>query len=447
MDSKRRVLIDGHDLWLGQGTGIATYTRNLAIAAGHLGFERGILISTAPVSRRNAHLREVEFYDTARASPMPWLRNIGRLANQVAYFGCPPRVIEIPRSGLLDTTAFHDRLGHFERVYQTSDMFQAARLHFSLTGRRLKLRPPGPVDIAHWSSPIPIELIGAKNVYTLHDLVPLKLPHTTLDNKRYYLRLVQHLSETADPLITVSESSKKDIEDILPAARGRVSNTYQATDIDEGEPDGLGDTTDVGRRLKQLYNLEAGRYFLFIGAVEPKKNVGRLLQAFLSADCDLPLVMVGPSGWMADEELRLLSTRAVARRLTRVKQLGFVRRPALRDLIRGSRALLFPSIYEGFGLPVVEAMTLGTPVMTSNTSSMPETAGQAALYVDPYRVDEMRAAITRLAHDEALVDQLRRLGPVQAEKFSAARHAERLAQAYAQVLPDFVPPPCAAAQE
>ena len=138
---------------------------------------------------------------------------------------------------------------------------------------------------------------------------------------------------------------------------------------------------------------------LFVGAIEPKKNLGRLLRAYLEADLDAPLVIAGPRAWMADEEIGWFASQdpRIARK---VRLLGHVSVSDLRFLYSGASALTFPSLYEGYGLPLIEAMTFGLPILTAKTSSMPEVCGDAALYCDPFDVRDIRDKLIRLMTDQ-----------------------------------------------
>ena len=131
-------------------------------------------------------------------------------------------------------------------------------------------------------------------------------------------------------------------------------------------------------------------YLLCVGAQEPKKNIKRLIEAYLEIDTAMPLVLAGPRGWMWQSEvgaaLEPLSEKARAR----IKFTGYLDREDLRRLYAGACAFVYPSLYEGFGLPALEAMTSGAPVITSRTSSLPEVCGDAALYVDPFDRDDVR---------------------------------------------------------
>jgi glycosyltransferase involved in cell wall biosynthesis len=292
----------------------------------------------------------------------------------------------------------------------------------------------------HWTYPLPLKVPGAKNIYTLHDLVPLRLPHTTLDVKRRYLRLCRMLVRDADHIVTVSEASRNDIIGLLGADPEKVTNTWQAVDIPakfSAKPEAL-----ARAEVEGSTGLAWGGYFLFFGAIEPKKNVGRLIEAYLASESPHPLVLVGKRAWKSEEELRLLfddnirwiseeNGRLVTRR--KIILLDYAPFRLLVSLIRGARAVLFPSLYEGFGLPALEAMSLGTPVLTSNTASLPEVVGDAAIQVDPYDVQALAEGIRALDADAELRARLALAGPKQAEQFSCERYDRRLAALYASL--------------
>ena len=174
-------------------------------------------------------------------------------------------------------------------------------------------------------------------------------------------------------------------------------------------------------------------YFLFFGAIEPKKNVARLVEAYLASSVNSPLVIVGGPGWGSEQDVKLLKSLAGLDGRKRIVWLGYLPRDMLAMLIAGARATVFPSLYEGFGLPALEAMALGTPVITSNTSSLPEVVGEAGVLVDPYDVRSISRAIIEIDSDEGMRSELSRRGLAQAEKFSSEAYAKRLASFYARI--------------
>lgn len=285
----------------------------------------------------------------------------------------------------------------------------------------------------HWTYPVPVRVKGAKNIYTLHDLVPLQLPYTTLDNKFLYLKLMKLIARKADHIVTVSENSKRDIVALLGVPENKVTNTYQAVDIPSSYLDFSIEELKVD--LEGSFRLQHKNYLLFYGAIEPKKNVGRIIEAYLASNIDKPLVVVGMSAWKSDQELRVLTgfegrDLLRKRRIVRVPYVSFVQ---LVNLIRGATAVVFPSLYEGFGLPILESMVCGTPVITSNIGSMKEIAGDAALLVDPYNTREIKEAITAIVSNSSLQSEKSMLGYKVAACYSSERYRDRLERLYEKV--------------
>jgi glycosyltransferase involved in cell wall biosynthesis len=320
-----------------------------------------------------------------------------------------------------------------DHLFVARNLFANARRYFSWSGRFVDLLFDTVPDILHCTYQLPLRAKGSCNIYTIHDLVPLRLPFTTLDNKRQTYRLLRKIAQEADHIVTVSENSKRDIVQLLEVPEERVTNTYEAVEF----PRELVDRSDdlVAAQLRSSYGLETQDYLLFYGALEPKKNVARLIDAYMLSAVDIPLVITGAVGWGNKteakrlEELRTEGTVGL-NGTRRIYHFEYVSLPMLVTLIRGARAVIFPSLYEGFGLPVLEAMLLGTPVVTSRASSLPEIAGDAALYVNPYEIDEIAQAIKTITADADLRSELVRRGRVQAELFSVARYRERLAKLY-----------------
>ena len=287
-------------------------------------------------------------------------------------------------SGAVIYDHLRPHLPHFDLLWNSPRIFEQAHLRFRLYGSRTKARIPAAIDIMHWTYPLPAQLLGAKNIYTLHDLVPLCLPYTTLDRKNGYLNLVRHLVSAADHIVTVSETSKADIVSLLGISENKITNTYQAVSIPN---DYLAIPIDILKdELLGTFGLEFKNYFLYYGSIEPKKNIGRVIEAYLASMLSVPLVIVGGRSWKSERELKLLKTwtalSAGDRSKGKVIQIDYVTFPHLVNLIRGSLAVTFPSLYEGFGLPILEAMICETPVITSNIGSMREIAGDAGILVD-----------------------------------------------------------------
>lgn len=434
----RRVIYDGLNLALSQGTGIATYARVLAQLAREVGHQVGIVYSTAHTPPKGKLAREIAFFD-ARRAPIEVSRLKAAIddAREWLAYRSHVRPARIEFSGTVVARQFAASLPVHENVYGARNLFAKAGNHFAHTGKFVHLAFDARPDIFHCTCPMPLRVKGACNIFTIHDLIPLRLPFTTLDNKRQMLRLLKKIAAKADHIVTVSEHSKRDIVDILGIEESRVTNTYQSVTLPP--PSRQPSEAEIADTLAGFYGLELHDYFLFFGAFEPKKNIGRIIDAYLRANVDAPLLIVGGEGWQTDAEQKLLAQIQDTQRTQagvhkrRIIRMNYVSFETLITLIRGARSVLFPSLYEGFGLPVLEAMSLGTPVITSDVSSIPEVAGDAALLVDPYDTDAIAQAIRTMSADSDLRRELSRRGKAQAGKFSLDVYRERINRLYASL--------------
>lgn len=423
-----KIAIDGYNISFEHGTGVATYGRNLVRAGHHLGHETSVLFGAAAKHSRFGILNEVSVVGgDPLFGPTPGLIDkANALTGAIRNLTGSRRAREVPISGQVILPLAYQL--HGARFWNVPSLFSSSIALFHAVNAFTRVRGLD-ADLVHWTYPLPVRAKGAVNVYTLHDLVPLRLPYTTLDRKRAYHRLCRRICQSADHILTVSECSRRDIVEILGADERRVTNLYQSSDI-ANQLAGI-DEAEIARAVEGVLGVGLQQYFLFFGAIEPKKNVGRLIEAYLSSSSATPLVIVGAPGWGGEKETRLLNSISKRRRRKRVIWLNFVPRKLLAMLIAGARATLFPSLYEGFGLPVLESMTLGTPVLTSNVSSLPEVAGEAALLVDPYEVHALSRAIIALDSDEGLRRDLGARGRSQAARFSDESYRQRLSGFYA----------------
>ncbi len=427
-----RIGVDGYNLAMPHATGVATYGVELVRAIQAMGHQAegvfGIRVPADPA------LREVALFDAVKRQA-DVARRPGR-ARTILRSMRPVRMRAVPLSDNVDKNAFTGSMPAFDRISSANHLFENALTFFRTTRRFVRITLPHAPAVMHWTYPVPIVVRGIPNIYTLHDLVPLKLPYTTRDNKALYGRLVAQCIACAAQLCTVSESSKRDIVDRFGIDPARVTNTYQTVEV---LPAALqADPAEDARAIEGVFGLGHRDYFLYYGAIEPKKNVGRLIEAYLSARMTAPLVIVGARAWQSEGELRLIPEGGASgaagiyhgHRGQTIVRLDYMPRELLAKLVRGAKALVFPSLYEGFGLPVLEAMALGTPVITSTASSLPEVAGDAGLLVNPFDVAALQAAMTRLDGDPELCAQMSIRGIEQARRFAPERYKERLAGLY-----------------
>lgn len=417
------VLIDALNRDLETGTGISTYSRQLSRALKRLGHSTSWLFGRPVRLGQDVLTPEVLFHD--RPAPDSRLGRMMTLATHWRHSLVGGEIV--PERVQTSDIVIRDPDRPFEKdAYNASRLYSLAHHRHMATGRFTTVKAPKDVDVLHLSSALPLRMKNVRTVVTIHDLIPIRLPYTTLDNKREIIRRLRTCVEQADLVVTVSEASKADICTYLGAPPEKVEVTYQCSDMEPFRPS----ERHLLPRVLRRYGLDVQRYALFVSAIEPKKNLRRLIEAFLETDSGLPLVVVGKKAWMWEREIGELEATVGAKAMRRLRFLGYVPRADLRYIYAGAMFLTFPSLYEGFGLPPLEAMMSGCPVLASNTASLPEVCGEAALYVDPFDRDDMREKIERIINEPQLRDWLSKAGRARAESFSFDRYVERLGRAY-----------------
>jgi glycosyltransferase involved in cell wall biosynthesis len=437
----RGIGIDGFNISMPKGSGIATYASNLNTSLRKLGFSTAILYGPDHDPGGDAVLNEITLFD---ATPPPSSIRAARMRVREMFNLMAPaerRARRVAVSGTVITPEIAHNAPDCDALWSSKDIFRGANRVYGARGRFTRLAfedgaEPAP-DLMHWTCPLPLRAVGRPNVYTIHDLIPLRLPFATLDNKRNFLNLCREICATADKVVTVSEKSAEDMVKILGVDRARVAVTYQAVDL----PVAMTARADeaVAREIEGVFGLDWRGYFIFFGAIEPKKNLRRVIEAYLGSGVKAPLVIIGGKAWLDGDQTAMMyedivqasAVRdGVIRRADRIRLYNYMPFNLLVSLIRGAKATLLPSLYEGFGLPVLESMQLGTPVVASTEGALPEIAGEAALLVDPYDTQAIRRAIVDLDADADLRADLTARGLRQAEKFSAEAYRNRLAELY-----------------
>lgn len=432
--SSGKICIDGFNISMREGTGIATYARNLNEGLRGLGYETQILFGPQQRIGRDGLLNEMGLVDaSAERKPRRIVGLMHEARRLTAPLGRVARRIE--RTGQVDLRQLRHQLPACDAVWASRDVFHSANRAYSAFGLFTEVRfgaaSSGP-DVMHWTCGLPMRTPKIANLYTIHDLVPVKLPFATLDNKRRFVSLCREIGRTADRIVTVSEKSKEDLIEVFGLDESRVSVTYQAVDL----PKEVLERSDeqVSRTVEGVFKLDWRGYFIFFGATEPKKNLARVVEGYLSSGVDTPLVIVSGRGWLDEDVNRLLEGHLVdGGRSGRIRRYEHLSLDLLTSLVRGARATLLPSLYEGFGLPVLESMLMRTPVLTSTAGSLPEVAGEAALLVDPYDTNAISTAIRTLDADGDLRTELTERGVEQAAKFSPTAYRARLAELYRSV--------------
>ncbi len=420
-----RVAFDAHNLGLPEGTGIATYTRNFERALLGTGAELHAIYGMA--TRKSTLDPEIGFFDAFRGPTSGRAATVLHAMTNVGSTGAC-HASRVP-TGTVDRRHLSHRLPRSARIHNASGLFDLASVRFRMTRTLQPVALDDAVDVFHTMCPLPLTMKGVARVCTIHDLIPMTLPFTTLDRKTEYESLVQRIVTSYDMLFATSRSTRDDLVRLFDVPPDRIIVTYQSVD--------LGDVVENQNReelatfLKRTHGLTPGNYLLFVGAIEPKKNVHRLIEAYLSSRITMPLVIAGPDGWLVESETRLLPNALRRRHIVRVP---FSSRAMLMRLFVGARALVCPSLTEGFGLPALEAMHLGCPVVATSAGALPEVCGEAAVYVDPYDVRSISEAMTAVVNNDDLCARLSNAGKSQVSQFSSASFGARLREGYEAAL-------------
>jgi glycosyltransferase involved in cell wall biosynthesis len=290
------------------------------------------------------------------------------------------------------------------------------------------------VDVFHGLDHIGIPLFGkvGRYVATIHDMIPLICPQfVTWRHRLVVAAACRRLRRQADLVIVPSETTKADVVYQLQIAPERIVVIPWGCD-ERFQPQG--DPTRLAV-VQRKYRLPR-RYLLFVGTLEPRKNLTTLLKAYAmlraeGPDKDVKLVVVGRKGWLYAEVFETMQALALHQD---VLFTDFVDDADLPDLYRGALLLVLPSLYEGFGLPILEAMASGVPVIASNTSSMPEVAGEAALLIDPRNPQAIAEGMAQVLADEQLRKTLTQRGLARAQCFTWENVAQRTLALYAALV-------------
>jgi glycosyltransferase involved in cell wall biosynthesis len=274
--------------------------------------------------------------------------------------------------------------------------------------------------------------VKGKRVTIFHDMAYQVFPETVRARTKMMLDAnMKKACRRADAILTVSEFSKSEIIKYLDVNPEKI--TVMPLGIRK-ERFHSGYTEAQIKIVKEKYRLPS-EYLLYLGTLEPRKNIERLVEAYglLKKENQQipPLILVGRKGWMYEtifskiQELNLEDS---------VWSTGYAENDDVPILLSGAMAFLFPSIYEGFGMPPLEAMACGTPVLTSNVSSLPEVAGECAVLVDPFSVESIRDGMKRLVEDSALRKELSQKGLKRAEQFTWSRTAGIISKVFRELM-------------
>ena len=279
---------------------------------------------------------------------------------------------------------------------------------------------------------------NGKSVVTVHDLAIYRHPEWFPSGQIFSTKfLFPHSLRKANKIMAVSQATKKDIVEIFKIDPQKIEVVYEGVDLEKFKPaeDKNAVCTDVGRRY-----IITKPYVLFLGTLEPRKNLVRLIQAFTNSRelvNGYQLVIAGGKGWHYNqifEEAKRVQTSTQRGRISKNPRdptpgmgtsetpeiifTGYVSDKDKVKLLQAAEVFVFPSLYEGFGLPVLESLACGTPVVCANTSSLPEVGGDVPVYVDPLEVAAISSGLSQVLNSETEKQRQRQAGPIQAQKFS-----------------------------
>ena len=260
-------------------------------------------------------------------------------------------------------------------------------------------------------------------VALVHDLIPLRMPE--LFTKKHLQRFKIFTSickRQADSYIAVSDATKADILHYMKVPEEKIQVIYEGAN-----PNFTPEKDEAGiKETMERFGIE-GSYLLCLSTVEPRKNMLRTIQAYeqyvLKNELPYQLVIVGGKGWNNGEIYDYVKEHDLS---SHVLFTGYVSNEDVKNIYANATIFIYASLYEGFGIPVLEAMQSGVPVITSNVSSMPEVAGDACILVDPYQVDEIKNAIIKILDSETLQAEMKEKGIAQAKKFSWRKCSEEV---------------------
>ncbi|HTL89361.1 MAG TPA: glycosyltransferase family 1 protein [Leptolyngbya sp.] len=276
-------------------------------------------------------------------------------------------------------------------------------------------------DIVHGTNYTILPLRKSRKVITIYDLTFVKYPEYVNSTVRAYTNRLKKCLQWTDLILTISHSSKQDIIEYLGVESDRVQVTHLASRYLIDQP-----------RLKLEHSKP---YILFVSTIEPRKNIKSLISAFeylkRNYQIEHDLILIGQKGWLYKP---IFEQIARSQYQTSIHHLSYLPDAQVAQFYQNADVFVYPSHYEGFGMPVLEAMTLGAPTVTSNTSSLPEIVGDAAVLVDPTEIEPLGEAILQVICDRQFRDHLIQKGKEQAKLYSWERTAKETLSAYRSIL-------------
>lgn len=305
----------------------------------------------------------------------------------------------------------------------------------------VKIIAASPIDIYHGVSnelPLNIERTGVKTVVTIHDIIFERFPETYNFDERYVHRFkIKHACKVADTIIAISQQTKDDLVNFYKIPANKISICYQSCN-----PIFLQKINEADKKSIKIKYALPDSYFLFVSSIAPRKNLILICKAMLllKNKLNIPLVVIGNGKKEKEIAKKFMLDNGLQNQLILLNEMPVSKEPAFTTaadfpaIYQQALALIYPSIFEGFGAPLLEAMCSGLPVISSNTSSLPEVAGDAALYFSPEDENLLSQHMLQIAGNKTLADNMRIKGFKQSEKFSTGNYALSIVNVYKTLL-------------
>ena len=364
------------------GTGVATYASTLKDACEKAGHKPMLLQDDGAISQ-SAH---------------DFLPRLSRAIRSTA----PLRALQLHRDG-----------------YSCNDLYRTAEVRDRLWQAATFVESPRSPAIMHWTYPLPLLWQDIPNVVTIHDLIPVLHPALSGIPRDRIRRRVEHWCDRATAIVTVSNAVKFDLMAAFGVPEAKIFMSSQPVSFSEP-------LLDAARHADSPCEPDG---FLYFGTLERRKNIGRIIDAHSRSRTNRQLTLIGEEGFESDVELQKLGQH---RAPERVKIVRWCPRPALIRAIKEAHAIVFPSLAEGFGLPIIEAMALGTPVITSIGHATEEIAGDAAWLVDATDTEDLAHAFDTLDRENSLHAELSCAGLKRASEseFNFDMYSQRMSLFY-----------------
>ncbi len=425
MNDRPSILFASFDFEQERQRGTTFYAKSAIKATKELGYENYLL--TSSLTNKSDVVQRLNIYRQL-SSPLKsssWILILKYIKNTLLPSKCK---FVLPNYDLTKGVSELNYLSYITGHLNINSIYNLISLHSNLCDFPYFLNLPKhpKIEIVFCPSPMNIRINKKiKLVQTIHDIIPLStILHPPDDVANIFYKRVKNMMIHSDMILSVSDFSKQEICKLFPEYAQKVFTSYQPVPI---YPEEFQQVAELNTQQSVLvkYQLQSRDYLLFIGAVEKRKNILQMIAAYLAVKdkINIPLVIVGTLGYGSKECISYLDGKKFG---DSIKYLEYISTVDKLVLLKKAKAFIFPSFSEGFGLPCLEAMQMGCPVLTSNTSALPEICGDAAFYVNPFDLNDLTKGILEISTNEDLRDKLIVKGYDRVRQFSMNVYQDNL---------------------